>query len=53
MKGYKLIQALRDDANDCANDNRRDLIMLAAQEIEALIKENRALMERLEKQPGK
>jgi len=41
MTGYKLIEALRYDAEECQNPDRARLLLAAADEIEALIIELR------------
>ena len=44
MKGYELIQALRNEADDTATESRAELMRDAAKEIESLIQENRLLL---------
>lgn len=45
MKGYKLIEALRKEADEIATESRAGLVREAAKEIENLILQNRALQE--------
>jgi hypothetical protein len=46
-RGYELIAALEDEANDVAREDRAQLMRDAARYIEELIRENRELVERL------
>lgn len=43
LRGYALSQALRKESDDIANDERRELVRNAADEIERLIMEYRAM----------
>jgi len=39
MKGYELVNALREDAQECRSEERQQLLIDAANEIEKLIEE--------------
>lgn len=43
LRNYALSSALRQDAEDCANDERRYLLLRAADNIEQLIEEQKQL----------